>query len=76
MGIVEGCKSAISDCKNSSDMPMLTNYDFSMDEVELDEKGEQIIFNTKLERMIFKLKFLKKRALQYKDKESLKHINW
>ena len=76
MGIVEGCKSVLTDCKGSSNLQLETNYNFSEDDVEYDEKGEPILFNTKLERMIYKLKILKNKAIQFKDKESVKHIKW
>jgi len=77
MEIVEGCKSKFvtTDFK-SSNLQQETNNDFLEDDVEYDEKGEPIFFNSKLERMIYKLKILKNKAIQFKDKESEKHIKW
>ena len=75
MGVIEGCRTAMSSCKDI-EVPKPTDNDNSTDEFELNEKGEQITFNTKIERMIFKLKYLRKRALEAKDKPCLKHINW
>lgn len=75
MGVIEGCRTAISSCKDI-DVPGSTDNDISSEDFEVNEKGEQVTFDTKLERMVFKLKYLRKRALEAKDKPCLKHINW
>ncbi len=61
--------------KNSPPMAPTEENDL-FDDDDRDEKGEIIEFNTKLERMVYKIRFLKMRAMQFNDRESLKHIDW
>lgn len=68
-----GCKNPTNSCVKY-DVKFTTDIDLNGQ--DLNEFGQPIEFETKHERMVHKLKNLKKRALQIHDFESVKDIDW
>ncbi len=77
MGVADSCRNVVNVGKTCFSVPSSTpDFDDNENDLEYDSNHNPILFNTKLERIIYKLKFLRGRADKYGDKESLKHISW